>query len=35
MTDIKNKVAESGLISLDLEKFKPEQEIVGIDIAEQ
>jgi hypothetical protein len=35
MTDIKNKVAESGLISLDLEKFKPEQEIVGIDVAEQ
>ena len=35
MTEIKNKVAESGLISLDLAKFKPEQEIVGIDIAEQ
>lgn len=35
MEEIRNKVAESGLISLDLAKYKPTQEIVGIDIAEQ
>ena len=33
--EIRNKVAESGLISLDLAKYKPSQVIVGIDIADQ
>jgi len=35
MTDIINRVTESGLISLDLADYKPTQEIVGIDISEQ
>lgn len=35
MSEIKNRVAESGIISLDLAKYKPQEEIVGIDIAEQ
>ena len=35
MEKIRNKVAESGLISLDLAKYKSTQEIVGIDISEQ
>ncbi len=35
MSEIKNKVAESGLIQMDLAKFKPNVEMVGIDIASQ
>lgn len=35
MEEIRNKVTESGLISLDLANYKPTQEIVGIDIADQ
>ena len=35
MEEIRNKVAESGLISLDLAKYKPTQDIVGIDVSEQ
>ncbi len=35
MEEIRNKVTESGLISLDLAKYKPMQEIVGVDIADQ
>lgn len=35
MSEIRNKVAESGLISLDLADYKPTNEIVGIDIADQ
>ena len=35
MEPIRNKVQESGLISLDLEDFKPKVEVVGIDIADQ
>jgi hypothetical protein len=35
MTDIINRVTESGLISLDLADYKPTQEIIGIDISEQ
>ena len=35
MTDIINRVTESGLISLDLADYKPTQEILGIDISEQ
>lgn len=32
MEEIKNKVAESGLITIDLEKIIPQQEIVGFDL---
>ncbi len=35
MEEIRNKVTESGLISLDLAKYKPTQDIIGIDISEQ
>ena len=35
MDSIRNKVKESGLITLDLEDFKPDTKVVGIDIAEQ
>ena len=35
MSEIKNKITESGLISLDLAAYKPTQTILGIDIAEQ
>lgn len=35
MEEIINKVKDSGLISLDLAKFNPKQEIVGIDLADQ
>ena len=35
MEEIRNKVTESGLISLDLAKYKPTINIVGIDISEQ
>jgi hypothetical protein len=35
MEEIRNKVAESGLIQLDLADFKPKQKIVGIDLADQ
>jgi hypothetical protein len=36
MEEIRNKVKESGLISMDLATFKPERsKMVGIDIAEQ
>ncbi|MDC3253169.1 DUF2480 family protein [Crocinitomicaceae bacterium] len=35
MNEIRNKVAESGLISLDLADYKPQIDIVGIDISEQ
>lgn len=35
MSDIVNRVAESGLISLDLAKYKPKQEIIGIDVTDQ
>jgi hypothetical protein len=35
MEEIKNKVKDSGLIQLDLADFKPEEELVGIDLSEQ
>lgn len=35
MEPIRNKVKESGLITLDLENFKPDIEVVEIDIADQ
>ena len=36
MEEIRNKVKESGLISMDLASFKPEEsKIIGIDIADQ
>lgn len=35
MEPIRNKVQESGLITLDLEDFKPEIHVIGIDIADQ
>ncbi|MBI1838076.1 MAG: DUF2480 family protein [Flavobacteriia bacterium] len=35
MEEIINKVKDSGLISLDLGKFNPKDEIIGIDLAEQ
>lgn len=35
METIRNKVKESGLITLDLEKFKPNVALVEIDIADQ
>lgn len=35
MEEIKNKVKESGLIQLDLADFKPKEEIIGIDLANQ
>lgn len=35
MEEIKNKVKESGLIQLDLVQFKPDIELVGIDLAPQ
>lgn len=35
MEEIRNKVKESGLVQLDLADFKPQNEIVGIDIASQ
>jgi len=35
MSEIRNKVEESGLIQLDLAIFKPQFELVGIDIADQ
>lgn len=35
MEEIINRVQDSGLISLDLANFKPNTEIIGIDIAEQ
>jgi len=35
MSEIRNKVEESGLIQLDLGQFKPQVQLVGLDIAEQ
>ncbi len=35
MSEIINKVKESGLIQLDLADFKPKEEFVGIDLAHQ
>jgi len=35
MSEIINKVKESGLIQLDLADFKPTEEFVGIDLAQQ
>jgi hypothetical protein len=35
MSEIKNKVKESGLIQLDLADFKPKEEIIGIDLSQQ
>lgn len=35
MEEIRNRVKESGLITLDLADFKPKGEIIGIDIATQ
>jgi hypothetical protein len=35
MEEIINKVKDSGLLHLDLEKFKPSQKVVQIDIADQ
>jgi hypothetical protein len=35
MSEIINKVKESGLIQLDLADFKPREEFVGIDLAQQ
>lgn len=35
MDEIRNKVAESGLIQLDLADFKPKQKLISIDIADQ
>ena len=35
MEEIVNKVKDSGLISLDLAKFNPKVEIIGIDLADQ
>jgi hypothetical protein len=35
MNEIKNKVKESGLIQLDLADFKPREEIIEIDLANQ
>ena len=35
MEEIRNKVAESGLIQLDLADFKPKVELIGIDLADQ
>ena len=35
MDEIINKVKDSGLISLDLAKFNPKEQIIGIDLAEQ
>jgi len=35
MSEIRNKVAESGLISLDLADYKPKIIAIGIDISEQ
>lgn len=32
MEEIKNKIAESGLITIDLEKYYPQQEILTFDI---
>ncbi|MFN5357432.1 MAG: DUF2480 family protein, partial [Bacteroidota bacterium] len=32
MEGLVNKVAESGIITLDLEKFYPRQEVVGLDV---
>ncbi len=35
MSEIINKVKESGLIQMDLADFKPREEFVGIDLAQQ
>ena len=35
MEEIRNKVAESGLIQMDLAKYKPKRAMVGIDVSEQ
>lgn len=35
MEEIRNKVKESGLIPLDIAKYKPNYQLVGIDVAEQ
>ncbi len=35
MEEIRNKVNESGLIQMDLAKYKPKQDLLGIDISEQ
>lgn len=35
MEEIINKVKDSGLVPMDLAEFKPKEEIVGIDIADQ
>ena len=35
MSEIVNRVKESGLISIDLADYKPTQDIVGVDIADQ
>lgn len=35
MEEIRNKVAESGLIQMDLAKYKPRRAMVGIDVSEQ
>jgi len=33
MTELINKVAQSGIITLDLEQFLPEKQVVGLDIS--
>jgi hypothetical protein len=33
MTDLVNKVAQSGIVTLDLVNYLPEQEIIGLDIS--
>lgn len=35
MEEIRNKVNESGLIQMDLAKYKPKEQLVGIDVSEQ
>ncbi len=35
MEEIRNKIAESGLIQMDLAKYKPKKPAIGIDVSEQ